>query len=149
MAQQIDRLIGGLPPTVEGALWVPDVDIEETDDAWIFEAEIPGAKSGDVNVELRENELSITGEIKQRERVGLLRRRTRRVGRFEFRVTLPGQVDAESIDASLDDGVLTVRVPKAEQSQPRRIEIHRGANGAAAGGGNGAAASSSSEASTG
>jgi len=51
------------------------------------------------------------------------RRRARRSGRFHYRVTLPEQIDAERIEASLSDGVLTVRVPKAERAQRRRIEL--------------------------
>jgi HSP20 family protein len=113
----------------DGAIWAPPVDIEETDDAWIVEAELPGAKQEDVNVEVRENELIVTGEVKEKERKGVLRRRTRRVGQFEYRVMLPGEVDADGIDASLDGGVLTVRVPKPERTQPRRIEVGTSSNG--------------------
>jgi HSP20 family protein len=105
------------------AAWSPPVDIEETEDAWIIEAELPGAASDDINVEVHGNEIAITGEIKERERKGILRRRTRRVGQFEFRMTMPGPVDPESLDAKLDDGVLTVRVPKPEDARPRRIEV--------------------------
>jgi len=106
-----------------GIPWVPAVDIEETEDGWVVEAELPGVDKKDVNVELRDSELTITGEIKERERAGILRRRTRRKGRFEYRVTLPGEADAEGIDASLHDGVLTLRVPKSERAKPRRIEV--------------------------
>jgi len=106
-----------------GGAWLPVADIEETDDAWIIEAELPGVDRKDVTVELRDSELIISGEIKQKERKGVLRRRTRRTGEFEYRVTLPGQTAAEEIDASLRDGVLTVRVPKANQAKPRRIEV--------------------------
>ena len=107
----------------DGMTWSPPVDIEETDDAWIIEAEIPGAKRDDVNIEAHDNEVEISGEIVEREREGIVRRRTRRVGRFEFRVTLPGQIEAEQIDAGYNDGVLTVRVPKSEKARPRRVEI--------------------------
>jgi HSP20 family protein len=107
--------------------WVPSVDIEELDDAWIVEAELPGVDKRDVDVELRDSELTIAGEIKERERKGILRRRTRRTGRFEYRVTLPGPADPEGIDARLDDGILTVRVPKPEQARPRRIAVKSGA----------------------
>ena len=69
------------------------------------------------------NELSITGEIKEKERKGALRRQTRRIGRFEYRVRLPEQVDASKIEASLDQGVLTVRVPKSERAQRQKVEI--------------------------
>jgi HSP20 family protein len=105
------------------AAWAPPVDIMETDDAWIVEAELPGVDPEDVTVELRDSELSISGEIKERERQGILRRRTRRVGAFDFQVTLPGLADTEHVEAKLRDGVLTVRVPKPEQARPRRIEV--------------------------
>jgi HSP20 family protein len=115
-----------------GAAWAPLVDIEETDDAWIVEAEVPGARKEDVQVDLQGNELILTGEIKQRERKGVLRRRTRRTGAFEFRVTLPGGVDPSKIDASIDDGVLTVTVPKPEPVRSRQIEVtQRSRNGSA------------------
>ena len=104
-------------------IWVPFVDVEETEDAWVVEAELPGVKAKDVNVEVREGELVISGEIKERERKGILRRRTRRVGQFEYRVRLPGLGDAEDVKADLDEGVLIVRVPKPEQARPRRIEV--------------------------
>jgi HSP20 family protein len=108
------------------AIWVPDVDIEETEDAWIVEAELPGVKREDVDIEVRGNELIVSGEIKERERVGILRRRTRRVGEFEYRVTLPSEVSSDEVDASLKDGVLTLRIPKPEQTRPRRIEVQSG-----------------------
>jgi HSP20 family protein len=115
-----------LPAIADGGVWTPAVDIEETEDAWIVEAELPGVKREDIDVELRDSELAITGEIKERERKGILRRRTRRVGRFEYRVTLPGEADPERIEASLHDGVLTVRVPKPERSRGRHIEVKSG-----------------------
>jgi HSP20 family protein len=120
--QLLESVWSGTPVT-NGGLWSPSVDIEETDDAWIVEAEVPGVKREDVNVDLRDSELIITGDIKERERKGILRRRTRRTGRFEYRVMLPGDADPERVEASLHDGVLTVRVPKPERAQPRRIEV--------------------------
>jgi HSP20 family protein len=107
----------------DGRAWIPSVDIEETEDAWIVEAEIPGVDRKDVNVEVRDSELAITGDIKERERKGILRRQTRRVGRFDYRVTLPGSADGDNIKASLADGVLTVTVPKPAEAKPRRIEV--------------------------
>jgi HSP20 family protein len=137
--QQLDQLqdslmqmLRGIWPESEGRVidaeagWIPAVDVEETDDAWLVEAELPGVDRDDVHVELRDAELAIYGEIKERERRGVLRRRTRRVGRFDFHVALPGDLDADGIDATLRDGVLTVRIPKQQRSQPRRIEVGRG-----------------------
>jgi HSP20 family protein len=118
--------MGQLPPSsveTERPTWVPAADLSETDDAFVVALELPGARRNDVNIEIAENELAITGEIRERERKGRLRRRTRRLGEFEYRVTLPDEVDAEKIDATLEDGMLTVRVPKSERAKPRRIEI--------------------------
>jgi HSP20 family protein len=106
-----------------GGPWAPVVDVEESEDSWIVEAELPGVKKKDINVEMRDSELEISGEIKERERKGILRRRTRRTGRFDYRVTLPGRVDADKIGADLNDGVLTVRIPKSEQDRARHIEV--------------------------
>ena len=107
----------------ERGAWSPPVDIEETDDAYVLEAELPGVKREDVEIEHAGSEPTINGEIVERERQGVVRRRTRRTGRYDYRVTLPEQVDGERIDASLKDGVLTVRVPKAQKAQRRRIEV--------------------------
>lgn len=128
MRRMLDQTFGGFglawpSPLAEGAAWSPLVDIEEADDAYVVEAEVPGAKREDLSIELVGNELAITGEVKERERKGAVRRRTRRTGRFDYRVALPDQVDAERIEASLSEGVLTVRVPKSERAQRRRIEI--------------------------
>jgi HSP20 family protein len=107
----------------DARIWTPRVDVEETDDAWIVEAELPGAKRKDINIEARDGELVISGEIKERERKGVLRRRTRRLGQFEYRVVVPPDVDPGSVEASLDDGILNVRVPKPARPEPRQIEI--------------------------
>ena len=71
-------------------------------------------------------ELVISGEFKQEERVGELRSRTRRKGRFEYCATMPAQVNTDQISAELADGILTVRVPKTEAAKPRRIEVTGG-----------------------
>ena len=103
--------------------WIPAMDLVETDEHFVLKADLPGLSEEDVNIEVAGNDLSITGEIKEKERKGALRRRTRRTGRFEYRVRLPEQVDASKIEASLDQGVLTVRVPKSERAQRQKVEI--------------------------
>jgi HSP20 family protein len=89
----------------------------------VLEAELPGVKREDVDIELVGTELAITGEMKEKGRTGAVRRRTRRTGRFDYRVTLPEQVQAEQIEASLAEGVLTVRVPKSERAQRKKIAV--------------------------
>jgi HSP20 family protein len=124
--EQMDQLMESVWAPMgagNGGTWMPFADIEETEDAWIIEAELPGVDRKDVDVEMRDSELLIAGEIKEKERKGVVRRRTRRTGRFEYRVTLPGEANAEQIEAGMHDGVLTVRVPKAEKAKARKIEV--------------------------
>jgi HSP20 family protein len=132
MAERMRRMLdqtlrgSGLPspsPLSETGGWAPPVDIEEREDAYIVEAEVPGISREDVNIDLIGNELTISGEIKEKERDGILRRRTRRVGRFQYRVILPEHVDSDGVDAKLGDGVLTIRVPKSERAKRRRIDV--------------------------
>jgi HSP20 family protein len=126
MRYRIDRLFGeffGGTTFATDSVWSPPVDLEETDDAWVVEADLPGVKKEDVTVELRDHELVIHGEIKERERTGMLRRHTRRTGRFDYRLTLPSDIDDDKIDATLDDGVLSLKIAKSERAQPRRIEV--------------------------
>lgn len=122
--EQMDRLFEDtMGRSLGDQVWAPPVDIEEQDDAWIVEADVPGAKRDDVTIELHDGELAIHGEVKETERAGILRRRTRRTGRFEYRVTLPRDLDPDAVEANLNDGVLRVRLPKPERSKPRRIEV--------------------------
>ena len=103
--------------------WSPLADVEETEDAYSVEIELPGVAREDIDIQLDHRELTVSGEIKEKERSGVLRRRTRRVGQFHYAVTLPGDVDADNVDAQLRDGVLTVRVPNAAHLRRRRIPI--------------------------
>jgi HSP20 family protein len=104
-------------------VWSPPVDVEESDDGYVLEAELPSVQREDVNVEVSGNEVQIAGEIKEREHTGTLRRQMRRTGRFAYRITLPTRIDGDKVDARLADGVLTVRIPRAEQDEHRQIEI--------------------------
>lgn len=136
--QLLQSVLGGAGPLAPGGVWVPAVDIEETEDSWILDVELPGAKAEDINIEAHDNEIEISGEIVEKERKGLLRRRTRRVGRFHYAVTLPGPIDSDGIDASLGEGILHVTVHKPDRVRPRRIQID-GAHGGDGGSGQPAA----------
>ncbi|MGA5629453.1 Hsp20/alpha crystallin family protein [Streptomyces cellulosae] len=103
--------------------WAPLADVEDTEDAYVMELELPGVKKDDVTVEVTDGELDIHGEVKDKERKGVLRRQTRRIGRFSYRTTLPRNADTDKITADLARGILTVRVPKVASAMPRRIEI--------------------------
>jgi HSP20 family protein len=103
--------------------WAPLTDVTETDTDYVVELDVPGVQREDITVDLKGTQLSVTGELKEREREGLFRHRTRRTGKFSYRITLPRNLDADNVEAKLADGVLTVRVPKSEAVKPRRIEI--------------------------
>ena len=122
--QQLARYLenwGDLPSLAEG--FTPLADVEETDDAYLVEIELPGVKRDDVSLEVAGRRLTVSGERKERERVGILRLRTRTVGRFHYEVVLPGDVDEDNVSASMDEGVLTVRLPKPAAQRSRRIAI--------------------------
>ncbi|WP_431964804.1 Hsp20/alpha crystallin family protein [Actinacidiphila sp. bgisy160] len=111
------------PSWAEPMAWAPLADLSETDEAYKVECELPGIKSEDIDVEVSGRELHVTGELKEREREGVLRRATRRTGRFEYRALLPTEVKAEDVHATLADGVLTITVPKTQAAKPHHIEI--------------------------
>jgi HSP20 family protein len=110
-------------PIPLGDAFTPLADVEETDDAYTVEIELPGIRQDDLDIELTGRRLTVSGERREKERVGILRRRERVVGRFHYEVSLPGNVVEDAVEAHLDHGVLTIRVPKPESERPRRIKI--------------------------
>jgi HSP20 family protein len=107
--------------------WMPVVDVRETKDVLEVVAELPGLRREDVEVNVENNVLSISGEKKQEITEGddgteyhLVERRC---GRFERSFTLPRTVDSNKISARFENGLLTVTLPKAEAAKPRRVEI--------------------------
>lgn len=123
LSQQLQRYVEGWGlPLLDGG-FTPPADVEETEDAYVVEIELPGVKRDDVSVEVTGRRLTVSGERTERERVGILRKRTRTVGRFHYEVVLPGEIDEDGVEASMDEGVLTVRVPKPASERPRRIRV--------------------------
>jgi HSP20 family protein len=128
MGQLMSMAFGDMafaPAAALSAPWTPLADISETDDAYVIDVELPGVSRDQVNVDINDRELVISGEISepQDDEGRRRRRRARRTGRFEFRTTLPGDINPEGVTANLNDGVLTVTVPKSEAAKPRHVEI--------------------------
>ena len=106
--------------------WAPAIDISERKDAYVVTVELPGVKLDDLEIAYQDGLLTIQGErsvapSSADEQTHLIERR---YGPFRRSVTLPLHVTADAIDASFEDGVLTVLVPKAEEAKPKRIEVH-------------------------
>jgi HSP20 family protein len=127
LAREMDSMFGN-QWSQSSDLWAPPVDVEETADHIVLSAELPGMKRDQMDIELEDGVLTIQGEKKEAAKdegtQGLLYER--RWGSFTRRFTLPRAVDASSITASYEDGILTIRVPKAEEAKGRKIEITGG-----------------------
>jgi HSP20 family protein len=105
--------------------WVPPVDIRETENHVVLALDLPGLRKEDVNVTLENSVLTIAGErrFESDQKNETLHRLERAYGAFTRSFTLGSQVQADGLEATFQDGVLTVQVPKAEASKPRRIAI--------------------------
>jgi HSP20 family protein len=108
--------------------WLPAMDLLETDQDFVLRADLPGMTESDVNIELEDNILTVSGERKtehEGEREGFYRVE-RAFGSFSRSLTLPKGIDPEGVGASFRQGVLEVRVPKPEERKPRKISIEAG-----------------------
>jgi len=122
-----DRIFDG-----QGAAqrWAPPMDLTEAEDHYVLKADLPGMSEEDVSIEVDGGVLTLSGERKaehvQREKGW--HRIERSFGRFQRQLTLPDGVDAESVSAEFDRGVLSVRIPKPERVKPHRIAIGQGSS---------------------
>lgn len=107
--------------------WVPAMDLVETGDALVLRADLPGMSEADVQIEVEDGILTVSGERKaeHEERQEGFYRLERASGAFSRSLTLPKNTDATGVTATFDRGVLEVRIPKPEESKPRRIEISK------------------------
>ena len=124
MGQLMNFAFGLTPAALADMPWVPLADLSETDDAYVAQVDLPAVNKDQVEVQIQDRELIVSGEIPEPEdSSGRRHRSSRRTGRFEFRTYLPGEVKADAVTARLSDGVLTVTVPKSEAAKPRKVEI--------------------------
>lgn len=107
------------------AAFTPTVNTREGDYAYHIEVDLPGVKKEDIHVEVKENRLTISGERKVKEEVKEddYHRVESHYGKFERSFTLPDNVDSENVDASTNDGVLEVVLPKKERGTSKKIEV--------------------------
>jgi len=108
--------------------WAPALDISERKDAYLVTAELPGVQADDLQVTLEDGLLTIHGErhFAHDSSEQQFHRIERHYGAFRRAITLPAQVQAEQTEASFDNGVLQVLVPKTEEATPKRIQVRPG-----------------------
>jgi HSP20 family protein len=134
---QIDRLFAhalglhGQWQSATGAAtpaWAPALDIAERKDAYLVTVELPGVKLDDLQITMEDGLLTIQGERhfahdSSKEQVHRVERSS---GAFRRAITLPAHVMADEVEASFEDGVLRILVPKAEEAKPKRIQVNPG-----------------------
>jgi HSP20 family protein len=108
--------------------WAPALDISERKDAYLVTVELPGVEADDLEITLEDGLLTIQGErqFAQESSEQQFHRIERRYGAFRRSITLPAQVMAEQIEATVDNGVLQIMVPKMEEATPKRIQVRPG-----------------------
>jgi HSP20 family protein len=110
------------------AAWAPALDISERKDAYLVTVELPGVEAEDLEVTLEDGLLTIQGEryFAHDSSEQQFHRVERRYGAFRRSITLPAHVMADGIQATVDNGVLEILVPKTEEATPKRIQVRQG-----------------------
>lgn len=129
LQREIDRMFDSFFPQGNGdqdqAVWTPRVDLAESEEMYLVHLDVPGMKKDELTISYQDGTLSISGERKfeEKEEQANFVRVERRFGHFYRSFELPKAVVSDKIDASYEDGVLSIRIPKAEESKPRSIKI--------------------------
>ena len=130
MNQLFGRVFGQQPGLGEAGqrAWAPVLDISERKDAYLVTVEVPGVKPEDLDITLEGGVLTVRGErrFQQQSTEQQWHRVERRYGAFRRSITLPSQVQEDKVEASFEDGLLQIVVPKAEAAMPKRIEVRAG-----------------------
>jgi len=127
--EYMNRLMQAVEQAPEAAKvdFVPAVNTREADDAYYIEVDLPGVKKEDISIDVKDNILTISGErkVEEERKEDEFYRVESFYGKFERSFTLPEDVDADKIEAEAKDGVLTVKIPKAQsvEKAPKKIEI--------------------------
>jgi HSP20 family protein len=116
----------GTPQTQLFTGWTPALDLYQNNDNVVAVVELPGMRKEDIEISLHDGMLTIGGERKSETGTnGENATRTERfTGKFRRSITLPTRVDANKVNASYKDGILTVTLPKAEEAKPKQIQVN-------------------------
>src|ERR687897_1723072 len=131
MSPMLARALGLLGQPQGGGTataWAPALDISERKDAYLVTVELPGVEADDLDITLEDGLLTIQGErhFAHDSSEQQFHRVERRYGAFRRAITLPAHVMADGIQASADNGVLQILVPKTEEATPKRIQVRPG-----------------------
>ncbi len=129
LQREIDRMFDSFLPKSNGdseqAVWTPRVDLAESENAYLVHLDVPGMKKEDLEVNFQDGSVTVSGTRNEQE-IGEdanFVRVERRFGRFYRSFDLPKTVDSTKIEAKYEDGVLAIRIPKAEESKPKTVTI--------------------------
>ncbi len=119
------RFLEEWPPLAGETAWAPLLDVAEREDAVVVKAEVPGVKPDDIDISVHGNTLTISGQKKEEtdKSDGDYYHMERHWGEFRRSITLATEVDADKIDATCKEGVLTITLPKAEKAKPKKIKV--------------------------
>ena len=127
LSRLFGRTYGGsesLRPSA-GGVWMPSMDVYETEDKIVAKLELPGIEPAHVDVSVEDSTLTISGtrEFSDEVKEESYHRVERRYGSFTRAITLPQTVDTEQVNANFDKGVLTIEVAKVEKAKPKKIQV--------------------------
>ena len=125
MNQLMNSFLGGQEATEQPVGFIPRANVAETEDRYEVTLEVPGMKPEDIAVELKEGQLWVSGERKREEQAKgkAYRRIERQYGQFQRVIPLEGPTEADKVEATYKDGILSVTVPKSEKAKPKRVEV--------------------------
>ena len=128
MNRLFDRFFEGRAANGTSRRWIPAMDLVETEDHLVLRGDLPGMTEDDINIEIKDNVLTVSGERKaeSEEKGEGYHRVERSFGGFSRSLSLPQGIDPEKVEAGFDKGVLEVRIPKPAEAKPTRVQIGKG-----------------------
>lgn len=126
LRDELDRLFDSTLSQADPGLfgWTPALDVYENPDKFVVRVELPGMKKDELEISLHENSLTVAGERRKESSQSAEPSRSERYfGRFQRTFALPKAVQENKIEATYKDGILTVTLPKAEESKPKKIQV--------------------------
>ena len=121
LRDRMGRLYNQITPQGEPGQspWQPDIEVDETEEFYLVKAELPGITRDNVELQVDEHSLSITGSVSEDQGEQMMHRRA---GRFFYRTVLPRDIGTDKVQATMKEGILTIRLPKTKQAA-RRVQI--------------------------